>query len=508
MRCETYNGSFRISDLNLVEKFKELLRELDVSEEDRNKVANLFEAFANADLGEKFEKALEIYSDETFIRIIVEPLGDFGFRSEYLRKFAKTLRTIQQKYARIYDIARDNMIHQIQVFLVGCYFLHESKDFWYNYIKSEIELNLKRIIEIDFECEEKYFEKVEVIERYYFPEINFKHIFSIWAICSLYHDLGKIFEDLYKYARNTNEILGLIGDTLGIPIDFNSRSIFDEIKTFRPLRECKDKFLELLEIQYGNDSEEYRILRSISEHDFEHLKHGFYSALLIIQASRTIFQEDNVQLSISIQGLFTQSLFLSSLIAMSLHIYKETYIFGALTQLLIIADNVQEWQRATKFYYHRFVMFMDEVWVKREKENHNGIEYLVYCVKIEHKLDKNSIRQQDGEEYRKVPDNIKDAIETIFYEYTKPKKRYEGWSGDFNNLLKYLKKKLDLDVSKELLFDLFLGKTIDESKKAVGLAITLIHEGNNTKVLYICGRCHESKHYEDSEVEFRCDRCD
>jgi hypothetical protein len=81
-----------------------------------------------------------------------------------------------QKYAfRTKEFKRDNIIHQIRVFLLGCYILYEDPKFW-----------VKRIQE-DFN---KILCIREVNYRY-----TFRHILEAWAIASLFHDIGRPIED-------------------------------------------------------------------------------------------------------------------------------------------------------------------------------------------------------------------------------------------------------------------------------------------------------------------------
>jgi hypothetical protein len=310
-----------------VEEIKDWIEGLNsnrVQDNEKIKMIELFERFRKiSDKDDEFDNQLEIVKDlyELIIGVIATKRVDY-----YLKKFNREVFDYfcqTQEYAlKIGTFRRDNIIHQLRVFLIGCYILYEDKEFW----RQQFQEDISAIISGE-DFMELVSTKIEDIN------IEFKEVLIAWMIASLFHDFGRSIEDANKAIEEINatyelNLLGLENWELPHVGYINS--------------EKRKKLITFFEKYAGDDR--ISIFIGKMARDFNH------GPMSLLSCS---FDETMDPKSIDIDAFLAQlnysvfPLLIDSYVAIALHSNLKCIFTTSLTQFLILCDELQEWNRVT-----------------------------------------------------------------------------------------------------------------------------------------------------------------
>lgn len=300
-----------------------------------------------------------------------------------IREIYQELGKAHLKLFQIAEFCRDNLVHQVRVFLLGVKLLGLNWTYWISsilYDLKKMKLNLS-----------------DELIRYWMQTDTSRlkiMILFFWGLSSLLHDCGKIFlpifqitpiltihlySDIFQMVYKNNKLLCLIEgrsmDSMLIsklnpiqiisskddPIDYLNNPLqldmlqkyiltwFDENAIsdmfITDLHKCINKYMQSHEIKINNSNDKYHV-----NHQVRFPDHGILSAAVILdQWPHSVFQRhDEVTRLNPINAIFRGG-FINCLITISTHSDFGGYIFSALSRLLIICDNLQEWDRITGF---------------------------------------------------------------------------------------------------------------------------------------------------------------
>ncbi len=123
----------------------------------------------------------------------------FDFTKEYNLEFLdykehlKYLETSQIFIFEKENFKRDNLVHQLRVFLLGSYIINTDKDFWMRRVYESIKKDLPFSSHILFGPQLSN------------VEFRLKSLFFAWMIVSLFHDVGRSIEDANKTMNGIKE---------------------------------------------------------------------------------------------------------------------------------------------------------------------------------------------------------------------------------------------------------------------------------------------------------------
>jgi len=288
------------------------------------------------------------------------PIGGEKLAS-YVEKIWGYLKEAQEHALGIAEFRRDNIIHQFRVFLLGCYILYRLKRVITKCFRKDLRLickfsdDFKRLIfGTLYEDEDEIIRITKYIKRrgrrrkkedeilwQYIKRVKFRDILWMWLLSSLFHDIGKPIEDAVK------EIKRLMNTYSIERIDIDSL-VFSVAENLKVNSNKVEEFTELLEKIFNNNSNFYEQIRHFLRNRTSSEKkwdHGILSAMILYSPlTDGLSREDRFSI-----GNWSHYLPLyPPIIAIMLHTEPSKYIFcTSLTQLLIICDELQEWNRIT-----------------------------------------------------------------------------------------------------------------------------------------------------------------
>jgi len=288
---------------------------------------------------------------KSVVNLYILIIDIFDFTKKYNLKFLdykEHLQYLEASQNFIFEkenFRRDNLVHQIRVFLLGCYIINTDKEFWMRRIYKSIQKDLPWASFFVF--------GQNLINK----EFRLKSLFFAWMILSLFHDVGRPIEDANKTIngiRKTYKTLpkfrwGYYRDFYGIK-QFNELDLSNLNIEPNEIGERKLKGLFIFLGWIHKDKREY--IESIIKNQFEKRDHGTVSAVLSTDY-------EYIEKNFSVITTFTKHLkepeatffFLLihySFISISLHNNRKYFFISPLTQLIIAADTLQEWDRLTK----------------------------------------------------------------------------------------------------------------------------------------------------------------
>ncbi|MGB3458677.1 MAG: hypothetical protein WBB08_05165 [Halobacteriota archaeon] len=311
-----------------VKRIQEWIDKQDEMQNKQIKLIVLLEQFRKVSDNEKeFDRQLEIAEKiyEPLIEVIVKRMTDSDIMGRVISDYKVILKFFKdtQKYAfRTKEFKRDNITHQIRVFLLGCYILYEDPDFWVKRIQEDFN-KIIRIREINY-------------------SYSFKDILEAWAIASLFHDIGRPIEDakealkFYKNTYNFEKIRRFREISFTCDVKDDEKHRFKEI----PLLIKLDNLAVEVIVNLIGLAKDASTTKSI-EKKVRNLDHGAVGAILCI----------NLDSKVALRALSHRPslipMALESLVAIALHDNCKFFFCSALTQLLIFSDELQEWNRVT-----------------------------------------------------------------------------------------------------------------------------------------------------------------
>ncbi len=386
-----------------VEKINVWIEGLDsnrVQDDEKIKLIELLEKFRKiSDKDDEFDNQLEIVKDiyEIIFGVIATKKMDYSLGSFNKYFYDYFLRT-QEHALKISDYRRDNIIHQLRVFLLGIYILYDDKEFWRKRFREDI----RAII-----GEEKFKVLLTGIETSDLIGdirlIEFKDVLIAWMLTSLYHDFGRPIEDAVKATKDINRIydLGLsvkktylfgidvkrvkkIEDSLNqCVISEELRDIF-KTKGFSPSKDSSTRSEEERKWKITDREDIYTILKEngtlniyketllskaedamkelisflkryvsderilgIIENKAKDFNHGPMSLLACSFLSPGRISKQGRNAIIGQANPSAIALIIESSVAIALHSDIKCIFSTLLTQFLILCDELQEWNRVT-----------------------------------------------------------------------------------------------------------------------------------------------------------------
>ena len=379
-----------------VKRIQEWIAKQDEKQNKQIKLIGLLEDFRKvSDNENEFDRQMEIAEKiyEPLIEVIAKRmLRGTKLYNNYI-EILKFLKSAQDYAFITKKFKRDNIIHQIRVFLLGCYILYGDKEFWIKQIQEDFNKILHLI-------------KSENISY------TFNDVLSAWTIASLFHDIGRPIED-------AKEALNSYRDTYN----------FEKIITFRDIffyQTCnvsdgethRSNEIPLLIIDNSRVNQFVNFIRQAKddsttksiERKVKNLDHGSIGAILCfnrdIGAVRAPSYRRHRMLPMALE----------SLVAIALHDNCKFFFCSAITQLLIFCDGLQEWNRVTKIGDQKVLIFpCRKIHIKIGKEE----DEKVICAVIPYERPKDITTQEIFSRFK--PMEIWEENKKRFEEATKLK---------------------------------------------------------------------------------------
>ena len=226
------------------------------------------------------------------------------------------------------DHYRDHVEHVLQVWAIGISLLRHHS------FSMNDDYHISNNIDYNFQLKEN---RTKTITK--------SEFWSMWTIISLCHDLGYPIEKTSKINKQAKKIISYFGN-----INFNELNYsFDIFNTF-----LLDKYLNIISSK-ASIPEQITIIQT-KYHDkisksLEDYKHGVFSGLLLFK-NLTYFLETDYHLGeneLSEEDLRQFFIRKEILRAIAIHTCPKIYHlrFDKLSFLLILCDELQEWNRPT-----------------------------------------------------------------------------------------------------------------------------------------------------------------
>ncbi len=363
---EVENGEIKREQIRRINEWIERNRG---SNKDEIRLIECLEKFRELSKGEgNFNEQLKITENiiEYLLKLLPTPSSQLLLLPVlYMKIMWRYLKKTQGHALRTAEFGRDHIIHSFRVFLLGCYILYSLYNERGDYITKCFKEDLRLIYEsLSDDFKRKIFRTDEII-RQYIEEVEFsiKDILLMWLISSLLHDIGRPMEDAVEEIKrliNTYNIEGIdidslifiVAEVLKINIKINNNKVEEFIKLLEKILRDNDNNNS----NFCGQIRQFLHNRTRSEKKWDH---GILSATIIYSLLTeaevyNIFLE-KLSRRERFSILFRYSsyyllfyLLLYPLIAIMLHTEPSKYIFStSLTQLLIICDELQEWNRIT-----------------------------------------------------------------------------------------------------------------------------------------------------------------
>lgn len=261
------------------------------------------------------------------------------------------LKNSQDFSLRLQNFKRDNLIHPLRVFLLGCYIINADKNFWIDRTMESIKKDLFPTSNILFG---PIYLKLGITNN----DFRLKLVFLMWMVASLCHDIGRSIEDANETIKDVTIAYGSLPKFRWgcINISSGTKKIYELklsslIITPDEIGERKKRALfAFLEWVYP-DEKKYRYIEKIMKDKYEKLDHGVISAILSTDYEYLKYlEEENAFIEILKNPVrfLCYSLIHYSFISISLHNNQRYFFTSPLTQLFIAVDTLQEWNRVTK----------------------------------------------------------------------------------------------------------------------------------------------------------------
>lgn len=328
----------------------ELLRQLEIFREIGNEPRKLNSQINSIE--KLYGSILANFKDNYLIEYDLKFL-DYKENLNHLKKSQDySFRSFQLK-----DFKRDNLIHPLRVFLLGCYIIYSDKKFWINRIWNSMWGDLHDI-------RKGYSNRTFIASVEYnvsllglsLDKFIFKSVFFMWMLSSLFHDIGRSIEDASEATRIlTDTYRNLPYFRWGYLKSFKGTKknikLCPMCLIFEPDEIGEKKWKALITFLKVLPTDKNKFIKKRIEIDYKKLDHGVISAVL--SADYNFLDEYNKYL-ISTNLIyrhplryFFYSLVHYSFISMSLHNNPRYFFVSPLTQLLIATDTLQEWERIT-----------------------------------------------------------------------------------------------------------------------------------------------------------------
>lgn len=363
---------------------------------------------------------------DTRFGVVLEPLTD--------ERLMEKLEKFQEHALEVMGFRRDNIVHQFRVFILGCYILYNDKDFWVARFRTDLTKifsedilkkylfswdsvpgddndKLIRFLMDDFDID--WAENAEICKSHdrmtisisedensaeiimnekkekailkisdcitfdlkvktendklniylekigkYTKSIDFTYVLVIWMTSSLFHDYGKVIEDAQKEFKRVKDTYNEVINDLPLPEALSFNIPLSSEKSIK-LSDAQDLLKKNLKTFVDGN------IFQIIEESMGERRHATVSSELL-----------NYHLSSSRQfgrAVFYHLLGLASCIAIALHDNPKYFFCSSLTQLLVICDNIQEWNRITAIGDKEAMIFpCRKIYIKLEEVEKEG----------------------------------------------------------------------------------------------------------------------------------------
>jgi hypothetical protein len=239
---------------------------------------------------------------------------------------------------------RDHVKHVLQVWAIGIGLINNNEIvFKDGYLAKK---NLDFHFQIDLEKELKSVNEDDLSTRNLLskePFISKSELWAMWTIIALCHDLGYPIEKTSEINKQAKKIISHFGNMNFSELNYS----FDIFNSF-----LVDKFLNIIsskaEIELKETSIQSKFRDKISK-SLEDYKHGVFSSLLIFKNLTYFLETDysSVQKKLSDEDLRQFHIRKEILRAIASHTCPKVYHleFNTLSFLLILCDELQEWNR-------------------------------------------------------------------------------------------------------------------------------------------------------------------
>lgn len=283
------------------------------------------------------EYGKEIMMEDIVINVYSNILKRFSHltddNSTKSKPLAKILDySVFERLLRKQEGYREHLIHQFQVFLLGCYFIDCDLDFF---------LDL---------YERKYINDAKSDRDQKIEKLGFS-----WFLASFMHDFGyyfikfnPLFDDLFK-------------DTWHIesPIQSNFENLIKGENVIKDIQLLTNAAMELLELDndFNNNFPSFERMLIEKLTNEEKLNHGLFSAFLLFRSIMSDRKRHDKNIIYPIVGIalhdwkiWRESTALPSQYVRQYDLnFKFIFEKQIITALLIICDNIQEWGRPDYF---------------------------------------------------------------------------------------------------------------------------------------------------------------
>ncbi len=316
-----------------VKRIPEWVAKQDEMQNEQIKLIGLLEDFRKvSDNENEFDRQMEIAEKiyEPILKVIAKRMLRGTNQYDNYSRILKALRVAQDHVFTTKEFKRDNIIHQIRVFLLGCYVLYEEKEFWIKQIQEDFNKILHLIKSEDI-------------------SYTFNDVLSAWTIASLFHDIGRPIEDAKEALEKYKEIYNFKQDFREVFFTVNVNDETHRVNEI-PILINLDKSVVNQFLNFIRQAKDDPTSRSI-EKRVGNLDHGSVGAILCFNR----YIGAKMPPSYRHRRLFP--LMLESLVAIALHDNCKFFFCSALTQLLIFCDGLQEWNRVTKISDQKVMIF-------------------------------------------------------------------------------------------------------------------------------------------------------
>ncbi len=212
------NPNFNIN-LNEVKKINQWLKNNDSETDPKIELIRQFENFrAISKDPEKFED--QIKSAAQLFELIIDAVNiskecDLKFLD--YKENLDYLKNSQDFFFKLEYFKRDNLVHPLRVFLLGCYIIYSDTDFWIDRIMESVKKDLYSTSDILFG---PIFLKLALSTK----DFRLKLLFLMWMVASLCHDIGRSIEDANETIKKVTITYGKLPKFCWSYIDISSGS--------------------------------------------------------------------------------------------------------------------------------------------------------------------------------------------------------------------------------------------------------------------------------------------
>lgn len=285
-----------------------------------------------------------------------------------LRDIKKLLLVLKKLQDILFQLPnyRDHLPHQLRVYLLGSYLLHEEfpifkKIFTEKFIRT-ICKNVNEKIPEDYQILEDPFSYLLV----WHPP-NFEIIFfDAWATAALLHDLGYAIQGLSRLAASVSKLYENFIKTLKIKIDIEIRPKNELSMRINSFEKCVaslyGEYLKkvLAVLKDENDHGIWSAFFTTSKELFEKLAEAtekmlmrikeltiwdYISGFYFLYRENLKMAETPLEKEFDLSYLYALHLYIDSLVAMALHNKPFFILISPILSILVISDTLQEWCR-------------------------------------------------------------------------------------------------------------------------------------------------------------------